>query len=146
MDPNGCLESGLLERPGSFGALPCPGARGVDRAALPPFSLAMASERSAALTRRQQIVDLLVQQEYGFEGLRAELRLSVRALEDDLHHVERTLHRGERRLVVRPASCWACGYLFKGRAPKHFHTPSRCPRCKSEDIADAHLRITGRER
>jgi predicted Zn-ribbon and HTH transcriptional regulator len=104
----------------------------------------MGPEPPIALTRRQQIVDLLHQQEYGFEGLRAELRISVRALEEDLHHVERTLHRGTRKLVVKPASCWACGYLFKGRAPKHFHTPSRCPRCRSEDIADARLRVEDR--
>jgi predicted Zn-ribbon and HTH transcriptional regulator len=103
-------------------------------------------EAPVSLTRRQQIVELLRQAEYGFDGLRAELGLSVRVLEDDLRHVDRTLHRGKRRLVVTPAACSACGFTFKGRAPKHFHTPSRCPRCRSEDIADARFRIQARTR
>jgi predicted Zn-ribbon and HTH transcriptional regulator len=101
----------------------------------------MAPEPPPGRTRRQQIVDLLGQAAYGFEGLRAELRLSVRVLEDDLRHVERSLHRGHQRLVVTPAACRECGYLFKGRAPKRYHTPSRCPQCKSEKIDDARLRV-----
>lgn len=97
--------------------------------------------REAGQTRRQEIVELLGQGEWTFDALRHELRTSVRQLEDDLRHVERSLHRGGQSLAVTPARCEACGFEFRHREPRHFHRPSRCPRCRSERIEDARLRI-----
>ena len=87
-------------------------------------------------TRRQRIVELLTGTERSFEELRRELEVPARALEDDLGHVERSLRRGPARLRVDPARCLACGFTFEDRAPRRFLAPSRCPRCKSERIAE----------
>jgi predicted Zn-ribbon and HTH transcriptional regulator len=95
-------------------------------------------------TRRQELTELLGCREWSFEKLRRALSMSVRLLEDDLHHVDRSLRRGDRRLAVTPSRCGDCGYEFRGRAPKHFHTPGRCPRCRSEHILDARLAIVAR--
>jgi predicted Zn-ribbon and HTH transcriptional regulator len=95
-------------------------------------------------TRRQEIAALLACREWSFEELRDALSMSVRLLEDDLHHVNRSLRRGDRHLVVTPSRCGDCGYEFRGRAPKHFHTPGRCPGCRSEYILDARLEIVAR--
>jgi predicted Zn-ribbon and HTH transcriptional regulator len=95
-------------------------------------------------TRRQQIGELLAQRAWGFEELRAALAVSVHTLEDDLQHLERSLRRGDRRLAVTACCCGACGYEFRGRAPRRFRTPSRCPRCRSEHIRDARLALAER--
>jgi predicted Zn-ribbon and HTH transcriptional regulator len=95
-------------------------------------------------TRRQELAELLTGREWSFEELRGALSMSVRLLEDDLHHLDRSLRRGDRRLVVTPSRCGDCGYEFRGRAPKHFHKPGRCPRCRSEHILDTRLEIAGR--
>jgi predicted Zn-ribbon and HTH transcriptional regulator len=95
-------------------------------------------------TRRQELAELLACREWSFEEIRGELSMSVRLLEEDLHHVERSLRRGDRRLAVTPSRCADCGFEFRGRAPKHFHTPGRCPRCRSEHIFDARLAIVAR--
>jgi predicted Zn-ribbon and HTH transcriptional regulator len=95
-------------------------------------------------TRRQELAELLTCREWSFEELRGELAMSVRLLEDDLHHLERSLRHGERRLAVTPSRCGNCDYEFRGRAPKRFHTPGRCPRCRSEYIRDARLEIIAR--
>jgi len=95
-------------------------------------------------TRRQELAELLACREWSFEELRSALSMSVRLLEDDLHHVDRSLRRGDRCLVVTPSRCADCGYEFRGRAPKHFHTPGRCPRCRSEHSFDARLEIVAR--
>jgi predicted Zn-ribbon and HTH transcriptional regulator len=58
--------------------------------------------------------------------------------------VDRSLRRGERRLRVMPAHCAECGFEFRGRAPRHFHKPSRCPRCRSEHVLDARFRVVPR--
>lgn len=92
-------------------------------------------------TRRQELTELLSEREYSFEELRHELQAGVRELEDDLRHVERSLRRDQRRLVTAPPECSECGFAFQRRAPKRFHTPSRCPLCKSERIFPARLRV-----
>ena len=96
---------------------------------------------STGVTRRQEIVQRLGEGEWSFEGLRQALQVSVRTLEDDLRHVERSVRRGPRKLRVAPARCADCGFVFRGREPKHWHPPSRCPRCRSEQILEARLRL-----
>jgi predicted Zn-ribbon and HTH transcriptional regulator len=96
----------------------------------------------ATSTRRRQIIDLLEQGEWGFDELRRELETSVRALEDDLRHVELSLKHGGSRLWVEPARCLGCGFKFQDRAPRRFHAPSRCPKCRSERIAEPRLRVS----
>jgi hypothetical protein len=98
----------------------------------------MAGEGS---TRRQRIVELLTDAELSFEELRRDLEIPARSLEDDLGHVERSLRRGPARLRVDPARCLACGFTFEDRAPRRFQAPSRCPRCKSERIAEPRFRV-----
>jgi len=85
-----------------------------------------------ASTRRQLLAELLAQGPWGFDELRRELELTVRDLEDDLRHLERSARRGGSRLLVEPARCTGCGFVFSDRAPRHFHPPGRCPRCKGE--------------
>jgi predicted Zn-ribbon and HTH transcriptional regulator len=92
-------------------------------------------------TPRQRIADLLAAGEWGFEELRRELEVPARVLEEDLRHVERSLRRGSTRLAVEPARCLSCGFVFRERAARHFHAPSRCPRCRSERITDPRFHI-----
>jgi transcriptional regulator len=95
----------------------------------------------ATSTRRRRIVELLSAAEMGFEELRRELDEPARLLEDDLRHVERSLRRGPVRLVCEPPRCRDCGFVFRDRAPHRFQPPGRCPRCRSERIAEPRLRI-----
>ncbi len=92
-------------------------------------------------TARQRVQELLAREELSFETLREELQVTVKQLEDDLRHVERSLRRGPQRLRVSEPCCIACGFEFRGRAPKRFATPSRCPQCRSERLVPARLRI-----
>lgn len=99
------------------------------------------SESGATATQRQRIQDLLRDGEWGFEELRRELETTVGSLEDDLRHVERGLRRTGERLRTEPSRCLACGFTFHDRIPRHFHAPSRCPKCRSERISDPRFRI-----
>jgi predicted Zn-ribbon and HTH transcriptional regulator len=93
------------------------------------------------LTRRQELVKILERREYSFEELRRETQARVRDLDEDLAHLERSLRRGPRRLLVEAAHCIACGFAFRKR--ERFSTPGRCPVCREERIAPARLRIEG---
>jgi predicted Zn-ribbon and HTH transcriptional regulator len=92
-------------------------------------------------TRRQRIVEVLGHGPIGFEELRRELGLGVRELDSDLHHVARSLERAGRELVVTPAECLSCGFVFEGRSPRRFHAPSRCPACRGERTSDPLLAL-----
>lgn len=102
-------------------------------------------EPSPGLTRRQQLRVLLAREECGFDELRLRLAVSVRQLEDDLRHVERSVRRGPARLRIEPPRCRACGFAFRSRGLRHLHTPGRCPRCKDERIEQARFRIEERQ-
>jgi predicted Zn-ribbon and HTH transcriptional regulator len=83
-------------------------------------------------TRRQRIVERLAEGEWEFDDLRHDLGLTVNVLEEDLRHIERSVRAERRRLIVRPARCEACDFVFKSTAP---HPPGRCPSCRDRRIA-----------
>ena len=101
----------------------------------------MTDDPAATETSRKRIMDILRREELGFEQLRREMEVPVRALEEDLRHVERSLRHGSERLRIDPARCRACGFIFRDRASRHLHAPSRCPDCRSERISEPRFRI-----
>lgn len=96
---------------------------------------------SASTTTRRLLAELLRDREQTFEGLRLALRISRRALEDDLRHVERSARRAGERFEVTPAVCLGCGFVFKGREARHLHAPGRCPSCRGERIDEPRFRL-----
>lgn len=90
-------------------------------------------------TRRQQVFELLEGSEWSFDDLRRELGLTVKVLEEDLHHIERSVRASGKRFKVRAASCFGCGFTFTKMA---LHPPGRCPRCRDRRIDGPWLRIT----
>jgi predicted Zn-ribbon and HTH transcriptional regulator len=49
-----------------------------------------------------------------------------------LEHIRHSLHRTGKRLIVQPAECTKCGFVFDKR--ERLTRPSRCPVCKSESL------------
>ena len=96
-------------------------------------------------TRRQALHEMLAERSWSFDALRAELRIPIHLLEDDLRHLERSLRRGPLRLATSPARCSDCEFRFTRRAPARFHKPGRCPRCRGEHIVGPDLEVRGAE-
>lgn len=84
---------------------------------------------------------MLRDESYTFEDLRQIFLVGVDDLESDLKHLDRSLRRSHERLRAEPAKCASCGFAFRDREPRHFHPPSRCPKCKEERIEQARLHI-----
>jgi predicted Zn-ribbon and HTH transcriptional regulator len=49
-----------------------------------------------------------------------------------LEHIRQSLHRTGGRLIIQPAECVKCGFVFDKR--ERLTRPSRCPVCKSESL------------
>jgi putative acetyltransferase len=58
-----------------------------------------------------------------------------------LEHLGRSLKRQGERLVIKPAECLACGFVFKER--QRMTAPGSCPSCRSERIAPPTFQIVG---
>ncbi len=92
-----------------------------------------------AQTRRQQIVELITISEWSFDDLRHELALTVKVLEEDLRHIERSVRASGKWFRIRPASCLGCGFAFTKMA---LHPPGRCPICRDRRIDGPWVKIT----
>ena len=92
-------------------------------------------------TRRQELHERLTSGDHSFEGLKLQLRVRTRDLEQDIRHVERSARQNGLRLVVTPAVCEACGFTFLHRELRHLQPPGRCPKCRSERIQDPLFRL-----
>jgi len=67
-------------------------------------------------------------------------RTRVQDLADDLEHLKKSLRREGLKLLVEPAACQKCGFVFtKGRLVK----PGRCPKCRSTWIDEPRVGIEG---
>ncbi len=85
-------------------------------------------------TSRQRIMRLIAETRCSSRDLAERLGLPERRVEDDLAHIARTVAGDrDRRFVVEPAECLACGFVFHKQ--HRLTRPGHCPHCHSEHIA-----------
>jgi predicted Zn-ribbon and HTH transcriptional regulator len=80
-------------------------------------------------TIRKYIVALLEEHTLTSKEISAIVRISEKDVYDHLEHIRRTMNKGNKHLVVRPAQCEQCGFTFvkRGRLSK----PGKCPVCRN---------------
>ena len=87
------------------------------------------------LTRRERIIELLEHTEHPLTPRDICDILDIQSesiVIEDIEHIAKTVRSKNQEVIMRPAQCAKCDYLFKSRGtPKR---PSRCPKCKSEWI------------
>jgi transcriptional regulator len=83
-------------------------------------------------TLRQALVAELRQGWRSAYELSAAVSIREREVFEHLAHLEKSLARGDERLIVEPARCAGCGFTFDKR--ERLTRPSRCPRCKAERV------------
>jgi hypothetical protein len=89
-------------------------------------------------TRRQQIVETLQNGPLTVLEIAARFQAPVKTVLVDLEHIRKSCEK-DRRFIVEPAECLSCSFVFRERA--RLGTPSRCPRCRSEQIQDPRFSI-----
>lgn len=88
---------------------------------------------------RKGLITLLLNKPMGLAEIARLLDLPLRDVEDDLHHLQKSLHHSaEYRLVVHPAHCRKCGFRF--HADK-LHKPGKCPQCHETWIEEPRLEV-----
>ena len=97
----------------------------------PPVEVAL------SLTIRQTIAALLAQKEHTAKELALTLALTPQEVRDHLEHLRKSL---KKSLLVRPARCRECGFVFTGRT--RLDAPGRCPRCRKQRLEGPWLRLS----
>lgn len=89
-------------------------------------------------TQRQTLIALLAAAPRTASSLARELGLDRVRIEDELRHAIRSAEAAGHRVVIEPARCKACGFLFD---PSRLTKPGKCPSCKGTRLFEALLRL-----
>jgi predicted Zn-ribbon and HTH transcriptional regulator len=88
---------------------------------------------SAHDTVRHELVSLLSAGTFSGKGLSGLIGISEKEVYEHLEHVRKSLGSG-MRLVITPAECRRCGFVFSKR--ERLRKPGRCPVCRAESISE----------
>jgi predicted Zn-ribbon and HTH transcriptional regulator len=83
-------------------------------------------------TVRQMIIDILRQGPVSAKELSALVHIPEKEVFPHLEHIRKSLHHGADRLLMEPAHCKSCGFVFHKR--ERFSKPGRCPTCHGSFI------------
>ncbi|MEM4260190.1 MAG: transcriptional regulator [Candidatus Woesearchaeota archaeon] len=88
------------------------------------------------MTRREEIIKILSNQEISLPQLANYFKTELKDILEDIPHIEKSI--SPRKLIVTPAKCKKCNFIFK---EKRLKKPSKCPRCHEERIIPPTYRI-----
>jgi predicted Zn-ribbon and HTH transcriptional regulator len=86
-------------------------------------------------TRRKSIAELLEKSEHPMTAQDICVILDVESrsiVYEDIGHIAKSVRNSGKELLIRPASCGKCGYVFSTR--RVASRPSKCPKCRSQWI------------
>ena len=90
-------------------------------------------------TIRKDMIQLLSDKELNAREISCAVGVGEKDVYVHLNHIARSVKHQRKKLIIRPAECLGCGYIFEKR--KRFTCPSRCPICKNEHIQNPTYRI-----
>jgi transcriptional regulator len=90
------------------------------------------------VTVRKLLIELLTAEPRSVSSLARELGLSRRDLEEDLRHMIRSARAAGHRVVVVPARCRACGFVFD---EDKLSKPGKCPACRKSQIFEPQISV-----
>ncbi len=94
-------------------------------------------------TVRQEIIAALSEGPSSARDLSALVSIPEREVPGHLEHIQKTIASSGRHLVVMPAKCKKCGFVFAKRGK--FTRPGKCPVCKGESIREPLFSISERD-
>lgn len=85
-------------------------------------------------TIRQKIVSLLEGQTLSVRDISIMARVSEKEAYEHLEHIQKGKRKNNHPLIVIPAECKRCGFVFRKR--ERLKKPGKCPVCHSESIRE----------
>lgn len=92
-------------------------------------------------TIRRYIISLLEEHVSSARDISVNLRIPEKDVSGHLEHIRRTLHKNSQHLIVAPAQCEKCSFVFTKRT--RLTKPGKCPICHSSLIKPPLFSISG---
>ena len=99
--------------------------------------------RTAQETTRHALMALLLEGPMSAKEISAAVSLPEKEVASHLEHIRHSLQATGALLVVEPAECRSCGFVFAKR--ERMTSPGKCPLCREEAISDPLFCIRGVE-
>jgi predicted Zn-ribbon and HTH transcriptional regulator len=90
------------------------------------------------MTFRRDLVKILSAQPRSVSSIARELGLDRRDVEEDLRHAIRSAEAAGHTIIVEPARCKQCGFVFGG---DRLAKPGKCPECKGSRLFEPQISI-----
>jgi transcriptional regulator len=87
---------------------------------------------------RKDLLALLETEPRSVSSLARQLGVPKGDVEDDLRHLIRSERAAGHQVVLEPARCRACGFIF---SEEKLAKPGKCPQCRGTRILEAQIRI-----
>ena len=87
---------------------------------------------------RKQLIDLLSTEPRSVSRIARELGINRKDAAHDLEHALRSAQSAGHRVVIEPAACRSCGFVFDTRK---LTKPGKCPQCRGTRVLEAQIRI-----
>ena len=87
---------------------------------------------------RKHLLDVLSREPRTASSLARELGVDRRDMENDLQHLIRSAKAAGHRVIVEPARCKSCGFVF---TEEKLSKPGKCPECRGSRIFEPLIRI-----
>jgi predicted Zn-ribbon and HTH transcriptional regulator len=88
--------------------------------------------RERTQTLRQAIVKHLEEAPCTARDLSQLIGIREKEVVPHLEHIQKSLRASKRKLIVQPAQCLSCNFVFKDR--RRLTKPSSCPECRNTQI------------
>lgn len=85
-------------------------------------------------TVRREIIAALEDSPHSARNLSVVVGISEREVAGHLEHIKKTITSSGRHLIVMPAECKKCGFVFAKR--DKLTRPGKCPVCRGESIRE----------
>jgi hypothetical protein len=95
-------------------------------------------------TLRRRIIALIKEKPFSGKELSGAIRIPEKDVYDHLEHIRKTMNKGEYRLVVQPARCSRCEFVFRKRV--RLKKPGKCPLCRSESVTEPYFSLEKSEK
>jgi transcriptional regulator len=90
------------------------------------------------MTNRRTLIALLAAGPRTPSSVARQLGLNRRDIDDELGHALQSARAAGHRVIIEPAACVACGFLF---AETTLHKPGKCPSCRGTRLREPLLRV-----
>jgi len=99
-----------------------------------PFPLPECSQ-----TPRERLLRALSAEPLSARALSQLVSLAEREVFDHLQFLQKTLKTRGQKLVLTPATCLDCQFVFRKR--ERLTRPGRCPACRSTHLSEPHFSL-----